>query len=105
MAIVIPEANRWFGQGVFVAQDAQRRRREDEMACIPGGQVQPTRCQHAEKMAVAEDQDMAANRPQSADYAVGASGFVLKRSVASGLVPAVQTVFQGRLYVSPAVRE
>jgi hypothetical protein len=29
----------------------------------------------------------------------------LKRSVALDLVPAVQTVFQGRPYVSPAVRE
>jgi DNA-binding NarL/FixJ family response regulator len=34
----------------------------------------------------------------------GASGFVLKRSIATDLVPAVMEVLQGRTYVSPSLR-
>ncbi|MFQ5846341.1 MAG: response regulator transcription factor [Candidatus Methylomirabilales bacterium] len=37
--------------------------------------------------------------------ASGAVGFVLKRSVATDLIPAVREVLQGRTYVSPAVRD
>jgi DNA-binding NarL/FixJ family response regulator len=33
----------------------------------------------------------------------GASGFVLKRSIATDLVPAVMEVLQGRTYVSPSL--
>jgi DNA-binding NarL/FixJ family response regulator len=35
----------------------------------------------------------------------GAAGFVLKRSVGSDLLPAVQEVLAGGMYVSPAVQE
>ncbi len=34
----------------------------------------------------------------------GVAGFVLKRSAATDLVPAVNEVLQGRVYVSPALR-
>ena len=34
----------------------------------------------------------------------GAEGFVLKRSVATDLIPAVRAVVSGRTYVSPAIR-
>lgn len=36
--------------------------------------------------------------------AAGAVGFVLKRSAATDLIPAVQEVRQGRTYVSPAAK-
>ena len=36
--------------------------------------------------------------------AAGAAGFVLKRSAATDLIPAVREVLGGRVYVSPAVR-
>lgn len=35
----------------------------------------------------------------------GAEGFVLKRSAATDLIPAVRTVISGRTYVSPAVKK
>lgn len=35
--------------------------------------------------------------------AAGALGFVLKRSVGTDLIPAVQVVLRGRTYVSPAI--
>ncbi|MHC5073351.1 MAG: response regulator [Planctomycetota bacterium] len=35
----------------------------------------------------------------------GANGFVLKRSVAIDLLAAVQAVLQGRIYVSPDIKE
>ena len=35
--------------------------------------------------------------------AAGALGFVLKRSVVTDLIPAVQVVLRGRTYVSPAI--
>jgi DNA-binding NarL/FixJ family response regulator len=35
----------------------------------------------------------------------GANGFVLKRSVAVDLLAAVQAVLQGRIYVSPGIKE
>jgi DNA-binding NarL/FixJ family response regulator len=35
----------------------------------------------------------------------GANGFVLKRSVAIDLLAAVQAVLQGRIYVSPGIKE
>jgi DNA-binding NarL/FixJ family response regulator len=38
-----------------------------------------------------------------AALAAGACGFVLKRSVATDLIPAVREVLQGRTYISPAV--
>jgi DNA-binding NarL/FixJ family response regulator len=37
-----------------------------------------------------------------ATLAAGAAGFVLKRSAATDLIPAVREVLQGRAYVSPA---
>ncbi len=36
--------------------------------------------------------------------ASGASGFVLKRSIATDLIPATTEVLRGRTYVSPSVR-
>ncbi len=36
--------------------------------------------------------------------ASGASGFVLKRSIATDLIPATTEVLQGRTYVSPSLR-
>ena len=33
----------------------------------------------------------------------GASGFVLKRSIASDLFPAVRAVLEGRIYISPSL--
>ncbi len=38
-----------------------------------------------------------------AALAAGACGFVLKRSVATDLIPAVREALQGRTYISPAV--
>ena len=37
--------------------------------------------------------------------AAGAAGFVLKRSAATDLIPAVEEVFQGRTYISPSVND
>ena len=37
--------------------------------------------------------------------ASGAAGFVLKRSAATDLIPAVEEVFQGRTYISPSVND
>jgi two-component system secretion response regulator SsrB len=36
--------------------------------------------------------------------ATGAKGFVLKRSVGSDLIPAVEEVLQGRTYISPSAK-
>ncbi len=38
-----------------------------------------------------------------AALAAGACGFVLKRSVATDLIPAVREALEGRTYISPAV--
>ena len=38
-----------------------------------------------------------------AALAAGALGFVLKRSVATDLIPAVREALEGRTYISPAV--
>jgi DNA-binding NarL/FixJ family response regulator len=37
--------------------------------------------------------------------ASGAAGFVLKRSAATDLIPAVEEVLQGRTYISPSVND
>ena len=69
--IVVPQADRRLFQGMFVAEDAQRRRGEHEEAGLSGGQAQPARRQDAQKVAVTEQEDMAVDGPQSGDRPVG----------------------------------
>jgi hypothetical protein len=59
VVVVMPEAQRRFVPRMLIAQDAQRRRGQDKMARRPGGQGQPACGQDAQKVAVAEDQDVA----------------------------------------------
>jgi len=50
-------------------------------------------------LSISDDQTVVAQCMAS-----GASGFVLKRSIATDLIPATMEVLQGHTYVSPSVR-
>ena len=72
MAIVIPQEDCWLFQVMFVAQNAEGRRGEYEQASISCRQPQPARDEDTEKMAMAEEQDIAVKAPQARDHVVGA---------------------------------
>jgi len=67
---------------MLIAQDAQRRRGQDKMARVPGGQAQPARGQDAEEVAVAEDHHVALHRPQARQHPVGTGTHRLNRLAA-----------------------
>jgi hypothetical protein len=79
VAIVIPEVQRRLVPRMLIAQDAQRRRGQDKMACGPGEQAQPAGGQDAQKMAVAEDQHVTLHRPQARYHPVGTGAHHLDR--------------------------
>ena len=89
MPVVVPEPDGRVVQGVLVAQDAEGGRVQQQVARVPGGQADPSGRQHAEEVAVAEQQDAAAGLPQAGDDAVGAVADVGDR-LASGAAVAEQ---------------
>ncbi len=61
MAVVVPEEDGRFVQGVLVAEDAERRGAEPEVARVARRQAQPARGQDAEEVAMAEEEDTASD--------------------------------------------
>ena len=71
VAIVVPEEDGRVVQGVLVAEDAERRGAEPEVARVRRRQAQPASGQDAEEVAVAEEDDAAAGPFEASHDAVG----------------------------------
>ena len=79
MAIVIPEEDGRFIQSMLVAEDAERRGAEPEVARVARRQAQPARGQDAEEVAMAKEDDAAAGPLEASHDAVGAGADRLHR--------------------------
>src|SRR2546425_10656685 len=74
---IVPKPNDRFGQVVFVAQDAQAGRAEEDIATGLGWQVEPAGGPHAQEMAAREKQNVFRRRSQAAENTVGANADLL----------------------------
>src|SRR4051812_3636574 len=56
VTVVVPEPDGRVVQGVLVAQDAEGRRAQQQVACVLGGEADPAGGQDAKEVAVAEQE-------------------------------------------------
>ena len=76
---VVPELVHRFGHVVLVAERAQARGAEQEVASAGRGQPQPARAEHAQDVTAREQEHVTARRAHARDHPVGARAGVRRR--------------------------